>query len=97
MRIGSAWSWLFAVPATLRFPTDCTEAGPAEVALEQLDVEIIRAARLVPGHRGAWDIEVTPVRGRDVSRVRAEIVRVLPPGIGLVGGPSPMTGIWMGS
>jgi hypothetical protein len=49
---------------------------------------VIRRARLLPGRRGAIDIEVDAYERQGVVRVRAELQALLPPGVALVGGPS---------
>ena len=88
-RVRHALAGLFRWPTTFRFPTDCDDAARLEVVVERAAASrVIREARLLPGRRGAVDIEVDAYEKQGVVRVRAELMALLPPGVALVGGPS---------
>jgi hypothetical protein len=90
--------WLSASPSVLRFPTDCSDPGLLQqAAVRAAESDAIDAASIRAGRGSCFDIEVVLTRGSDVSRARAALVRVLPPDVSIVGGPSPFHGAQLGS
>jgi hypothetical protein len=81
----------------LRFPTDCADREllePAAVRATQTDA--ISMATVRSGRGSTFDFEIALARGSDISRARAAMVAALPPGVSIVGGPSPLHGAQMG-
>jgi hypothetical protein len=90
--------WFSTSPTVLRFPTDSEDLRLVErAAASAAQSDAINAATVKPCHGSTFAIEVVLARGSDISRARSAIVAALPPGMSIMGGPSPLHGAQMGS
>jgi hypothetical protein len=90
--------WFSTTPTVLRFPTDSADRELLErAAARAAQSGAISLATVRSGRGSTLDIEIVLARGSDISRARAAIAAVLPAGVSLVGGPTPLHGAQMGS